>query len=129
MDKKKKRRLIRWFALLIIMLGLAALILVLRKDFTLIGYSDATFIPGIVLFFTYLLRLIKNKGAFDVISYAVARMINGLRREKKVEQFTNAAEYVEDKRISRLKNDYYYLPDIVIAIIFIVTGAILAFLV
>lgn len=129
MDKKKKRRLIRWVVLTVMMLVVATLILVLRKDYTLVGYSDATFIPGIVLLFTFLLRLIKNKGAFDVISYAVARMVNGLRREKKVEKFKTASEYLDDKRVSRLKNDYYYLPDIVVASVFVVTGAILAFIV
>ncbi len=127
MNSKRKTRLLRWLMLTIAMVIVATLILVLRQDYTVRGYSDATFIPGVVLLLLYLLRVLKNQGTFDVISYAFARMIHGMRRQK-LGEFKTAPEYVDDKRVERLKREFYYLPDIVIAVVFIITGSVLAYL-
>lgn len=126
MNERTRKRLWRWLFLSISMLIVASLILVLGKDFTTRGFSNATFIPGAVLFFLFLLRLLKNGGAFDVLGYALARMVHNLRR-RDVAEIKPASEFIEDKRISRQKQEFYYLPEIVVASVFILAAAILAY--
>ncbi|OQC11490.1 MAG: hypothetical protein BWX74_00066 [Tenericutes bacterium ADurb.Bin087] len=127
MEKKKRNRLISWLVLSGVTLSAATLILVLRNDYTTRGFSDATFIPGVVVLFLFLLRLVRDAGVFDLVSYSFARIFQGTK-EKSLEGMKTASEYVEGKKEERLKKDRYYLPYIIIAALFLVVGAILAYL-
>lgn len=126
MDKTKRNRLIMWLVLSAVTLIAATLILVLRKDYSTRGFSDATFIPGVVVLFLFLLRLVRDAGTFDLVSYSISRIFQGTK-EKSLDGMKTASEYVEGKRQERLKKDRYYLPYIIIAVAFIVAGVILAY--
>lgn len=127
MDKTKRNRLIMWLVLSGVTLIAATLILVLRKDYSTRGFSDATFIPGVVVLFLFLLRLVRDAGTFDLVSYSISRIFQGTK-EKSLDGMKTASEYVEGKRQERLKKDRYYLPYIIIAFAFIVAGVILAYI-
>ena len=127
MDKTKRNRLIMWLVLSGVTLIAATLILVLRKDYSTRGFSDATFIPGVVVLFLFLLRLVRDAGTFDLVSYSISRIFQGAK-EKSLDGMKTASEYVEGKRQERLKKDRYYLPYIIIAVAFIVAGVILAYI-
>jgi len=127
MDKTKRNRLIMWLVLSGVTLIAATLILVLRKDYSTRGFSDATFIPGVVVLFLFLLRLVRDAGTFDLVSYSISRIFQGTK-EKSLDVMKTASEYVEGKRQERLKKDRYYLPYIIIAVAFIVAGVILAYI-
>ncbi len=127
MDKTKRNRLIMWLVLSAVTLIAATLILVLRKDYSTRGFSDATFIPGVVVLFLFLLRLVRDAGTFDLVSYSISRIFQGTK-EKSLDGMKIASEYVEGKRQERLKKDRYYLPYIIIAVAFIVAGVILAYI-
>lgn len=127
MDKTKRNRLIMWLVLSGVTLIAATLILVLRKDYSTRGFSDATFIPGVVVLFLFLLRLVRDAGTFDLVSYSISRIFQGTK-EKSLDGMKIASEYVEGKRQERLKKDRYYLPYIIIAVAFIVAGVILAYI-
>ncbi|HOA11324.1 MAG TPA: DUF3899 domain-containing protein [Bacilli bacterium] len=127
MDKTKRNRLIMWLVLSGVTLIAATLILVLRKDYSTRGFSDATFIPGVVVLFLFLLRLVRDAGTFDLVSYSISRIFQGTK-EKSLDGMKTASEYVEGKRQERLKKDRYYLPYIIIAVAFIVAGVILAYI-
>jgi hypothetical protein len=127
MDKTKRNRLIMWLVLSAVTLIAATLILVLRKDYSTRGFSDATFIPGVVVLFLFLLRLVRDAGTFDLVSYSISRIFQGTK-EKSLDGMKTASEYVEGKRQERLKKDRYYLPYIIIAVAFIVAGVILAYI-
>lgn len=127
MDKTKRNRLIMWLVLSGVTLIAATLILVLRKDYSTRGFSDATFIPGVVVLFLFLLRLVRDAGTFDLVSYSISRIFQGTK-EKSLDGMKTASEYVEGKRQERLKKDCYYLPYIIIAVAFIVAGVILAYI-
>lgn len=127
MDKTKRNRLIMWLVLSGVTLIAATLILVLRKDYSTRGFSDATFIPGVVVLFLFLLRLVGDAGTFDLVSYSISRIFQGTK-EKSLDGMKTASEYVEGKRQERLKKDRYYLPYIIIAVAFIVAGVILAYI-
>ena len=127
MDKTKRNRLIMWLVLSGVTLIAATLILVLRKDYSTRGFSDATFIPGVVVLFLFLLRLVRDAGTFDLVSYSISRIFQGTK-EKSLDGMKTASEYVESKRQERLKKDRYYLPYIIIAVAFIVAGVILAYI-
>lgn len=127
MDKTKRNRLIIWLVLSGVTLIAATLILVLRKDYSTRGFSDATFIPGVVVLFLFLLRLVRDAGTFDLVSYSISRIFQGTK-EKSLDGMKTASEYVEGKRQERLKKDRYYLPYIIIAVAFIVAGVILAYI-
>ena len=109
MDKTKRNRLIMWLVLSGVTLIAATLILVLRKDYSTRGFSDATFIPGVVVLFLFLLRLVRDAGTFDLVSYSISRIFQGTK-EKSLDGMKTASEYVEGKRQERLKKDRYYLP-------------------
>ena len=126
MDKTKRNRLIMWLVLSAVTLIAATLTLVLRKDYSTRGFSDATFIPGVVVLFLFLLRLVRDAGTFDLVSYSISRIFQGTK-EKSLDGMKTASEYVEGKRQERLKKDRYYLPYIIIAVAFIVAGVILAY--
>ena len=127
MDKTKRNRLIMWLVLSGVTLIAATLILVLRKDYSTRGFSDATVIPGVVVLFLFLLRLVRDAGTFDLVSYSISRIFQGTK-EKSLDGMKTASEYVEGKRQERLKKDRYYLPYIIIAVAFIVAGVILAYI-
>lgn len=127
MDKTKRNRLIMWLVLSAVTLIAATLILMLRKDYSTRGFSDATFIPGVVVLFLFLLRLVRDAGTFDLVSYSISRIFQGTK-EKSLDGMKTASEYVEGKRQERLKKDRYYLPYIIIAVAFIVAGVILAYI-
>ena len=127
MDKTKRNRLIMWLVLSGVTLIAATLILVLRKDYSTRGFSDATFIPGVVVLFLFLLRLVRDAGTFDLVSYSISRIFQGTK-EKSLDGMKTASEYVEGKRQERLKKDRYYLPYIIIAVAFIVAGVILSYI-
>lgn len=127
MDKTKRNRLIMWLVLSGVTLIAATLILVLRKDYSTRGFSDATFIPGVVVLFLFLLRLVRDAGTFDLVSYSISRIFQGTK-EKSLDGMKTASEYVEGKHQERLKKDRYYLPYIIIAVAFIVAGVILAYI-
>jgi len=127
MDKTKRNRLIMWLVLSGVTLIAATLILVLRKDYSTRGFSDATFIPGVVVLFLFLLRLVRDAGTFDLVSYSISRIFQGTK-EKSLDGMKTASEYVEGKRQERLKKDRYYIPYIIIAVAFIVAGVILAYI-
>ena len=127
MDKTKRNRLIMWLVLSGVTLIAATLILVLRKDYSTRGFSDATFIPGVGVLFLFLLRLVRDAGTFDLVSYSISRIFQGTK-EKSLDGMKTASEYVESKRQERLKKDRYYLPYIIIAVAFIVAGVILAYI-
>jgi hypothetical protein len=127
MDKTKRNRLIMWLVLSGVTLIAATLILVFRKDYSTRGFSDATFIPGVVVLFLFLLRLVRDAGTFDLVSYSISRIFQGTK-EKSLDGMKTASEYVEGKRQERLKKDRYYLPYIIIAVAFIVAGVILAYI-
>lgn len=127
MDKTKRNRLIMWLVLSGVTVVAATLILVLRKDYSTRGFSDATFIPGVIVLFLFLLRLVRDAGTFDLVSYSISRIFQGTK-EKSLDGMKTASEYVEGKRQERLKKDRYYLPYIIIAVAFIVAGVILAYI-
>lgn len=127
MTNKSINTLLRWLTYIVAMLVVATSILLYKQDYSLRGFSNALFIPGAVLLFVFLLKLLKNKGAFDIITYAGSRLVHGLRN-KTVGEFKEAHEYIEDKRIERKKQTFYYLPEITVATLFIVVATILAFL-
>ena len=127
MDKKVRNRLISWLVLSGVTIVASVLILVLRGNYDTRGFSDATFIPGVVALFLFLLKLIANAGAFDLVTYSFKRIAHGTKH-KTVEDMPTAGEYIDEKREERLKKDRYYWPYFVIAFIFILAGAILAYI-
>ena len=122
-----RKRLTNWLIRSALMLIVATLILVLRRDYSPRGFSDAFFIPGIVLFFVFLLKLVKDAGTFDMIAYTATRIIHGIRK-KEVASLKDANTYIEYKRLERQTQSKYYWPDIVLSTLFIGAGAILAFI-
>lgn len=127
MDIVKRNRLISWLILSTITLVSGALILVLRADYSTRGISDAIFIPGIVIFVLFFLRLVKDAGAFDLLTYNVSRIFETVK-EKRDAVRKSASEYISHKREERQKKERYYLPYVVLAFLLITAGAILAYI-
>lgn len=127
MTTQTKQRLLSWLKIGGITLGASVLILLWRQIFTLAGYADALLVPGIVLLFVLLLKILANYGAFDLVAYTVARIFRGSRANTLKDE-KDAHEFVEGKRLERSRNQVYYLPYIVISVVFIGVGALLSFL-
>lgn len=127
MQEQQKKRLFKWITLWIFNLLFATLILLIRDDYTTWGFSNATFIPGVVTFFLFLLKMVTDAGTFDLTSYSFSKMRHNMR-QKEMGQMPSAHEYMEKKQTERKLKGRYYVPDIVISLVFIVIGIILIFI-
>ena len=104
-----------------------ALILVLSGDYSYRGISNALFIPGFSVFAIFIIRLVSHWVMFDLIGYSFTRIWHGFRRSN-LEEMKSASEYVYDKNESRKTKDNYFLPYIVISLLFIGVAAIFTFI-
>lgn len=127
MKPQTKSRLIAWIIVSLFALIFSVLILVIVGEYTYRGFSNALFIPGFAVFAILMLRLVGNWGMFDLLGYSFNRIRHGSRKEDLSEMKT-ASEYIEYKAEERKKKDHYYLPYIVISLLFIGVGALFAFL-
>lgn len=124
---RRKNLIITWLVVSLFTTFLAALILVLRKDYSTRGFSDATFVSGATMLFVFLFRLVTQLGTFDFVSYTFMRIAHSFKK-KGSEVVESVGDYVENKRIERLKKDRIYIPYIVVSSLYIMAGAILTFI-
>ena len=83
---KKKKSLIPILVTLAFSIAATAIVLVIRKYFTLTDYfekmsalSDAFFVPGILLIGFGVLVFVANDGFFDIFSYGMIKLISTMR--------------------------------------------------
>jgi hypothetical protein len=120
-----EQRLWTWLGLAAFALILGAVILFIRGDYTLAGFSNALFIPGAVVLGFAGLMFVGRHGTFDVASYSFVRLRDSFRREN-VKSFEDAYAYSEYKNSQRLRRGFYILPYLVIGGAFLVVAFVFA---
>ena len=127
LSDRQKKRLVRWIGLIVFSVALGALVLILSQDYSLWGFSNATFIPGATVLGMALLRFVVQAGMFDLVAYSFNRVRHGTKRNELTE-YPTAGDYLENRKVQRLKKDRYYIPDLVVSGVLIITSLILMFI-
>ncbi|HZJ89917.1 MAG TPA: DUF3899 domain-containing protein [Bacilli bacterium] len=123
----QKRQLLKTITLFFVNAFLLSVVLLIKKDFTLRGFSDAAFISGAVLFLFGLLKLLATKGAYDYIGYTFIRFRDMFRKDA-TKSYPDAYSYVEHRKEERLKNKEKFYLELIIPGLFLIAALILALL-
>ncbi len=125
MEDKLKRHLYTAIVLFVVNSLIMVLVLLLKQDYSIRGFSDASFISGFTTLLMYSLRVLGAKGAYDLIGYTAIRFRDTFRKDYE-KTYESAHEYTEHKREERLKNKQSFLFHFIIPSLFIFTAIILA---
>lgn len=127
MQPNTKRLILKFVTYIIVNTFLMGLVLLIKQDITIRGFSDATFISGAVLFLFSVLKLLATKGAYDFIGYTFIRF-RDLFRKDSVKSYPDAYSYVEQQSEKRIRDKEKMLAEFIVPGVFLIVAIILAFL-
>ena len=123
-----KKLILKFITYFFVNAFLLSVILLIKRDFSTRGFSDAAFISGAVLFLFSLLKILATKGAYDLIGYTFVRF-RDLFRKDSTKSFPDAYSYVEDRKEKRIKDKEKFYAELIVPALFLLTALILALLV
>lgn len=85
------------------------LVLLLSRDYRIVGWGNACLIAGVVVTALFLMTLLIRTGVFDVLNYGFYRLGESFRRVDK-KRWDSAYDYKEDKKSARGRNKPIWFP-------------------
>jgi len=109
----------------VIAIGGFCLIFFLRRDFTMRGGSDASFVVGAVYLVALLYVVIRRLGTFDVVEYAFYRLGESFTRRSE-KRYPTAYDFTVNRQEKRQKQKLFFWPILIVAIVMLTAGIVCA---
>ena len=120
---QRNKKLTTWLLAVVAHAVLFGLVLLIRGIYTLQGFSDASFISGFMMIAFSGLSFIGRSGTFDFLSYTFVRLIDGFKKPG-TKTYVDAYEYQEHKRTKRINKRFYWLPYVVVPLVYLMFALI-----
>ena len=127
MSESTRNNIILWAVVAGLTITAFCLLFFLRGDYSLVGWMNATFFSGGIIFAMGLLALVHHLGAFDMFVYGVRDVFFHMNpNPSKQKQYADFVDYLEKKKEARRKKKYYFLiPFVVFGVSLLITAIIL----
>lgn len=126
MDNSKPTRWHLWVIAAILAVAAFVIILLVKMDFSLVGWIDTFFLSGGIMLMCFLLYLFARLGTFDMFAYGfkdVAYHMNPSPDKKR--KYSDYADYVNTKRENRKRNPLYFWPFVIFSGALLITSLVL----
>lgn len=112
-------------AIIAVVIGVFVFLLCfLLKGADLIAAIDGATYSGVFLFAAAILMLLARLGAFDTFAYGF-KQLGAIMFSKNPTKYNDMAEYKQQKYEARQKSGKYYIPVLIISVIFFVAVLVL----
>ena len=110
MSDLARRRLIYWIVATVYGIVVFVAGLLIKQDFSYVGFMNSAFYTGGIVLFSGLLLLVTHWGAFDIFVYGFKDVFYHMNPNPgKQKEYKDFPEYVEKKREIRQRKRYTFL--------------------